>query len=281
MTHTFATLQVSAEAYDEIAGKLKSAGYDHAFVDDVIDMHGIGLVRGEAATGSISILFDRGRGPNLEFVEIEDDKGRSVRVGTWRMREDQDLVELCLPAPAVRDQKERIQELLEANNREVEVRRRTLGDMRDLLQVLNGTREMHANQMRRMFENAAVEADRLRDARKQIDDLTRRLEMVQHALDRVREYASDFPNLDACTAIIETVDDALAERAQGWQASQALSRKALWAFACETMRTACADEVGRHDKTGRQWVPGSFWDKVTQEAVARIRSLPIPAMGEG
>ena len=171
MTHTFATLQVSADAYDEIARRLKGAQYHHAFVDDVIDMHGLGLVRGEP---------------------------------------------LYKPDP-----------------------------------------------------------------KKQIDDLTRRLEMAQYALERVREYASDFPNLDACTAIIETVDDALAERTQGWQASQALSRKALWAFACETMRTACADEVGRNDKAGRQWVPGSFWDKVNQEAVARIRALPIPAMVEG
>lgn len=52
-THTFAELGVSAAAYDEIAGKLREAGYDHAFIEAtvgsgglVIDMHGIGLVRG-------------------------------------------------------------------------------------------------------------------------------------------------------------------------------------------------------------------------------------------
>lgn len=46
-THTYATLEVSAAAYDEIAAKLKEAGYDDAFDDEekVIDMHGIGLVR--------------------------------------------------------------------------------------------------------------------------------------------------------------------------------------------------------------------------------------------
>lgn len=104
MTHTFATLQVSAEAYDEIADKLKDAKYDHAFVDDAIDMHGIGLVRGQP---------------------------------------------------------------------------------------------LHE-----------------REPKECIDDLTRRLEVAQHALERVRDYASNFPNLDACTAIIETVDDALAERTQ-------------------------------------------------------------------
>jgi CDGSH-type Zn-finger protein len=47
MTHTYATLEVSALAYDEIAAKLRAAGYDHAFDTDegAIDMQGIGLVR--------------------------------------------------------------------------------------------------------------------------------------------------------------------------------------------------------------------------------------------
>lgn len=44
-THTYAELEVSAAAYDEIAGKLRAAGYDHAFHDGTIDMHGIGLTR--------------------------------------------------------------------------------------------------------------------------------------------------------------------------------------------------------------------------------------------
>lgn len=51
-THTYAELEVSAAAYDEIAAKLKAAGYDHAFMsgEDVnghatIDMHGIGITR--------------------------------------------------------------------------------------------------------------------------------------------------------------------------------------------------------------------------------------------
>lgn len=51
-TYTFATLEVSAEAYDEIKRKLLDAGYQHQIVEsdsregDVVDMHGIGLVRG-------------------------------------------------------------------------------------------------------------------------------------------------------------------------------------------------------------------------------------------
>ena len=45
-TRTFAKLEVSTATYDEIAGKLRAAGYDHAFIDGAIDMHGIGLTRG-------------------------------------------------------------------------------------------------------------------------------------------------------------------------------------------------------------------------------------------
>lgn len=45
MTYTFALLEISQTAFDEIANKLTDAGYTHAFSDGgkVIDMHGIGL----------------------------------------------------------------------------------------------------------------------------------------------------------------------------------------------------------------------------------------------
>lgn len=44
MTHTYALLEVSAVAYEEVATKLRAAGYDHAFnADGEIDMHGIAL----------------------------------------------------------------------------------------------------------------------------------------------------------------------------------------------------------------------------------------------
>ena len=44
MTYTYAVLEVSKAAYDEIAAKLRDAGYDHAFTDEgEIDMHGIAL----------------------------------------------------------------------------------------------------------------------------------------------------------------------------------------------------------------------------------------------
>jgi hypothetical protein len=50
MTHTFALLELSPAAYDEICGKLRAACYDHAInVDGTIDMHGIGISRGDAA----------------------------------------------------------------------------------------------------------------------------------------------------------------------------------------------------------------------------------------
>lgn len=45
-THTYAELDVSKAAFDEIATKLRNAGYDDVFLDggDTIDMHGIALV---------------------------------------------------------------------------------------------------------------------------------------------------------------------------------------------------------------------------------------------
>jgi hypothetical protein len=50
MTHTYAVLELSKAAFDEITQKLRAAGYDHAFHDDVVDMQGIAvsaLVTGE------------------------------------------------------------------------------------------------------------------------------------------------------------------------------------------------------------------------------------------
>lgn len=49
-THTYAILEISQAAYEEIKAKLEAAGYQHAFHDNdgeiVIDMHGI-AVKGE------------------------------------------------------------------------------------------------------------------------------------------------------------------------------------------------------------------------------------------
>ena len=47
-THTFAILDLSPEAYAEIARKLREAGYGHSFTEDhdgreLIDMHGLAV----------------------------------------------------------------------------------------------------------------------------------------------------------------------------------------------------------------------------------------------
>lgn len=43
MTHTYAILDVSRAAFEEVARLLRAARYDHCFDRDVIDMHGIAL----------------------------------------------------------------------------------------------------------------------------------------------------------------------------------------------------------------------------------------------
>lgn len=43
-THTVVELELSEQAYEEIARKLRGAGYDHVFLDnDNIDMNGIAV----------------------------------------------------------------------------------------------------------------------------------------------------------------------------------------------------------------------------------------------
>jgi hypothetical protein len=47
-TYTYVVMQLSKAAYDEIAEKLRAAGYDHVFHDDtphgaIMDMHGIAI----------------------------------------------------------------------------------------------------------------------------------------------------------------------------------------------------------------------------------------------
>lgn len=82
-TYTFATLDVSAAAYDEIKAKLTEAGYSHAFVDGAIDMHGIGLTRagvvawpGAAITPILSCPFC-GTLPETVPLTSEDTTGEN------------------------------------------------------------------------------------------------------------------------------------------------------------------------------------------------------------
>jgi hypothetical protein len=44
MTHTYVLMELSQAAYEEIAAKMREAGYDHVFgADGEIDMHGIAV----------------------------------------------------------------------------------------------------------------------------------------------------------------------------------------------------------------------------------------------
>lgn len=52
----------------------------------------------------------------------------------------------------------------------------------------------------------------------------------------------------------------------------AAAQAAAVAEAVRVEREAIIEAVGAHDKTGREWVPGSFWDTLTNETIARIRS---------
>ena len=44
-TRTYAIMEVSEAVWNEVAGKFREAGYDHAFIEPrTLDMHGIALV---------------------------------------------------------------------------------------------------------------------------------------------------------------------------------------------------------------------------------------------
>ena len=76
-THTFVTLEVSKETFEEIAKKLITADYLHTFHETeggrVIDMHGIGLV--EAREGKMVIddpipEIEKGAGDDYPVIEV-------------------------------------------------------------------------------------------------------------------------------------------------------------------------------------------------------------------
>lgn len=81
MTHTYAELAVSRATYDEIAGKLREAGYDHAFLPErgrdepTIDMHGIGLIVEaiEEGSRSMALVTPPADQPLTDDMEIEID----------------------------------------------------------------------------------------------------------------------------------------------------------------------------------------------------------------
>jgi hypothetical protein len=52
LTCTYALMELSRAAYDEIAAKMREAGYDQAFgADGEIDMRGIAVTHAEPANG--------------------------------------------------------------------------------------------------------------------------------------------------------------------------------------------------------------------------------------
>jgi hypothetical protein len=69
VTYTYALLEVSAAAYDEIAAKLREAGYGQAFNSDgEIDMHGIALARtSELSEHTCPTCHKRFRGADDRF----------------------------------------------------------------------------------------------------------------------------------------------------------------------------------------------------------------------
>jgi hypothetical protein len=74
-TYTYAVLDISAEAYLEIAALLKAAGYDQAFHRDdgrtVIDMHGIALANSGQKSPIRVALGDRQAPWEIEIKEVE------------------------------------------------------------------------------------------------------------------------------------------------------------------------------------------------------------------
>lgn len=64
-THTYAILEVSAPAYAEIRKLLTDAGYEHAFHDDVVDMHGIAIKANDDTA------------PHVPLAEIQAESART------------------------------------------------------------------------------------------------------------------------------------------------------------------------------------------------------------
>lgn len=82
MTHTYAVLDVSRAAYDEIRRKLDAAGYQHAFDGDVIDMHGIALAappRCESVSTMAKAILDDEVRCDLEQGHLGNHHGHQAR----------------------------------------------------------------------------------------------------------------------------------------------------------------------------------------------------------
>lgn len=72
-TYTYVELEISEAAYNEIAGKLRAAGYDHVFMNSgAIDMHGLAVVNLAAEVAKPDVDL---RGRNFVFDPRTDDAG--------------------------------------------------------------------------------------------------------------------------------------------------------------------------------------------------------------
>jgi hypothetical protein len=81
VTRTFAELEVTPGAYDEIATKLREAGYEHAFMDSgAIDMHGIALTLGGPDRSVTALTFEGHVNP--EALAWLANHGRKLVQGT-------------------------------------------------------------------------------------------------------------------------------------------------------------------------------------------------------
>jgi hypothetical protein len=77
-THTYARLPLSPQAYEEIATKLRTAGYDHAFIGNGdIDMHGEDKVQ-EALHKALAVAVRN----HSKFL------GNDVKSVCWDVREE-------------------------------------------------------------------------------------------------------------------------------------------------------------------------------------------------
>jgi hypothetical protein len=90
-THTYALLEISAPAFNEIAQKLKAAGYNQAFTGKAeLDMHGIGIAPdpnikpGDDYLEARSLLSARTKEGRVELrindsvTQLDLDKAREV-----------------------------------------------------------------------------------------------------------------------------------------------------------------------------------------------------------
>lgn len=75
MTHTFVTMEISAEAFDEIASNLKYVGYTHLFDDTgtSMGMEGVVLTRKSSTrVDEIDAQWNKQPGPEPDSFDEKD-----------------------------------------------------------------------------------------------------------------------------------------------------------------------------------------------------------------